>query len=126
MRRGFLLVTFLLFFFAHQARADYKVIVRADAGLKTIQPICVQLLCRVVRGLDGGFGQVFLISVPDWINPDTFLQALQLQNGIADAELDIRVKIPQPVINNFSVPELSDSQPVNYFGAPVWNGYANQ
>src|SRR5262249_16110018 len=78
------------------------------------------------RGLDGAFGQVFLISVPDLINPDAFLQTLQLQNGIADAELDTGIKVTQPVISNLSVPELSDSQPVNYFGAPVWNGYANQ
>src|SRR5262245_19624277 len=106
MRRGFLLVTFLLFFFANQARADFKVIVRADAGLSTIQPICIQLLCLVVRGLDGAFVQVFLISVPDWINPDTFLQILQLQNGIADAELDIGIKVMLPAISNLSVPEL--------------------
>jgi subtilisin family serine protease len=126
MKRGFLLVTFMFFVFVQQAKADYQVIVRADAGLSVIQPVCALLLCKVVRGLDGTLGQVFLVSVPSLINPTTFLQSVQIQIGISNAELDIGIKLTQPFINDLSVPALVDTQPVSYFGATVWSGYANQ
>ena len=126
MKRGFLLVTFILFVFAQQAKGDYQVIVCADAGLSAIQPACALLLCRVVQGLDGVLGQVFLVSVPGSIDPYAFLQSLQIQIGISNAELDIGINLTQPFINDLSVPALADNRPVNYFGARVWNGYANQ
>jgi subtilisin family serine protease len=126
MKRRLLLLAFLFLLFTQQAKADYQVIVRADSGLQAIQPVCALLLCRVIQGLDGALGQVFLISVPAGTNPTTFLQILQIQVGISDAELDIEIKLTQPLINNLSVPELSDSRPLDYFGATVWNGYANQ
>jgi len=60
MKRGFLLVTFILFVFAQQAKGDYQVIVRADAGLSAIQPACALLLCRVVQGLMASWVKCFL------------------------------------------------------------------
>ncbi len=126
MKRGFLLVAFILFGFAQQAKADYQVIVRADAGLSGLQPVCALLLCRVVQGLDGVLGQVFLVSGPSGVDPNAFLQSLQIQIGISNAELDIGINLTQPFINDWTVPALADTRPVNYFGAIVWNGYANQ
>lgn len=126
MKRGFLLVTFVFILYSQQARADYQVIVRADGGVAVVQQVCGVLQCQVIRGLDGTLGQVFLISAPSLTNPDTFLQILQIQNGISDAELDTGITLTQPLINDVNVPQLSDAQPVNYFGATVWNGYANQ
>jgi len=69
---------------------------------------------------------VILVAVPGSIDPYAFLQSLQIQIGISNAELDIGINVTQPFINDLSVPALADNRPVNYFGARVWNGYANQ
>src|SRR5262249_52017280 len=54
------------------------------------------------------------------------LQSMQIQIGISNAELDIGINLTQPFINDLSAPALADNRPVNYFGATVWNGYANE
>ncbi|PYV70816.1 MAG: hypothetical protein DMG97_18220 [Acidobacteria bacterium] len=127
VKSRFLSVAVLFLLFAQQARANHRFIVRIGAGLPGIQRICTALACTVTRGLDGTLGQLFLVSVLDSANPDTVLQLLQSQNGVSSVELDIPIKIPQIPDSNVIVPRgLYDWRPFNYFGATVWNGYANQ
>src|SRR5262249_52790537 len=95
-------------------------------GLTVIQQICTVLGCFVSRGLDGSFGQVFLLSVPDTVNPETFLLILQRQPGVSTAELDELVRIPQDPVSNGLPAGLWDNKLVNYFGKNVWEGYAQQ
>ena len=126
-KRLFLLVTVLFVLFPQQARAEYRFIVRVGDGLPSIQRICTGLGCTVKEELDGALGQLFLVSVPDSVSPNIFLQLLQSQIGVSDVELDIPINI-LPIPGSYAeVPSgLSDSRPYNYFGKTVWNGYANQ
>ena len=127
VKGGLLLAAVLFVVFAQQARANDRFIVRVSAGLPGIQRICTALACAVTRGLDGTLGQLFLVSVLDSANPNALFQLLQSQNGVSSVELDIPINIPQISESNVVVPSgLYDSRPFNYFGATVWNGYANQ
>src|SRR6266581_6729250 len=52
--------------------------------------------------------------------------ALQIENGVSNAELDVPLNIA-PLPGSYAIPSgLSDSRPFYYFGTTVWNGYANQ
>jgi len=126
-KRLFLLVTVLFVLFPQQARAEYRFIVRVGDGLPSIQRICTGLGCTVKEELDGTLAQLFLVSVPDSVDPNIFLLLLQSQIGVSDVELDIPINI-LPIPGSYAeVPSgLSDSRPYNYFGKTVWNGYANQ
>src|SRR5437762_2825719 len=122
----FLLVALLFMFFAQPARADSRFIVRVADGLPSIQRICTLLSCTVTRGLDGTLGRVFLVSVPDFTTY-IFLLLAQIQSDVYNVELDIPINIPQIPGSNAPPPlGLTDSQPIDYFGGTVWNGYANQ
>jgi subtilisin family serine protease len=81
----------------------------------------------VVRGLDGNLGQLFLLTTPDAVDPTVFLTILLSTPGVVDAELDQAISLIGG-LNTVTTPPpgLTDSAPVNYFGASVWNGYANQ
>src|SRR5215510_4698955 len=120
MKYRLLLVVCLSILFVQPANADTRIIVRVDTGLTAIQQICTVLGCSVSRGLDGSFGQVFLVSVPDTVNPDLFLQILQRQPGVSTAELDVLVRIPQDPVSNGLPAGLWDNKLVNYFGENVW------
>ncbi len=126
VKSHFLFVAVLFVLFARQASAENRFIVRVSGGLPGIQRICTLLPCTVIRGLDGTLGQLFLVSGPDFVNPDIFLTLLQIQIGVSGVELDVPLSIgPIPV--SYAIPSgLSDSRPFSYFGTTVWNGYANQ
>jgi subtilisin family serine protease len=81
--------------------------------------------CNVAGGLDGTLSKVFLVTTPDFIDPNAFLQILRSQPGIAHAELDALLKVMQATA---AAPPswLSDNTPVNYFGATVIHGYVSQ
>jgi subtilisin family serine protease len=126
VKSRFLGVAFLFLLLAQHARAEHRFIVRVGGGLTGIQQICTALGCTVTRGLDGTLGQLFLVGVPDAVDPDLFLLLLQIQSGVSNVELDIPINL-LPISGSNTVPSgLSDSSPLDYFGRTVWNGYANQ
>ena len=122
-----MLVIFSLFFaaWAAPATADTRFIVRHAAGLTSLQGICATLGCNVSGSLDGGAGKLFLVTAPPLVDPNAFLQILLAQPGITNAEVDALLKVLQATAT--APPSgLSDTIPVNYFGASVMHGYVAQ
>jgi len=107
------------------AAADNRFIVRVSSGLDPLQDACLVLGCNVGSGLDGSLGRVFLVSTPDFIDPNAFLQILRSQPGIRHVELDVLLKVMQATA---AAPPsgLSDNAPVDYFGVTVIHGYVSQ
>jgi len=105
------------------------VIVRTNLGLAGLQNACLANGCTVVRSLDGG-NQVYLVQPAQGLLPDVLAAVLRLVNGILDAEPDQLLAIPPNVTGQPYQTQLPtylyDQTPVNYYGAIVWNGYANQ
>jgi subtilisin family serine protease len=118
----------LLVFFglwSSPAAADNRFIVRAPSGLTSLQQVCLVLGCNVSGGLDGSLGKLFLVTAPGFIDPNTFLQTLRSQPGVAHVELDALLKVMQATAT--APPSgLSDNTPVDYFGATVIHGYVSQ
>jgi Subtilase family len=114
-------------FFTTPARADNRFIVRSTLGDSALKQLCLLQSCTVVTGIDGTLNQVFLLTAPSTIDPTTFLSLLRSTPGIVGAELDQIINLVGG-LNTVTTPPagLTDSTPVNYFGATVWNGYANQ
>jgi hypothetical protein len=118
----------LLVFFglwSSPAAADNRFIVRDPSGLTSLQQVCLVLGCNVAGGLDGTLSKVFLVTTPDFIDPNAFLQTLRSQPGITNVELDALLKVMQAT--GAAPPSgLSDNTPVNYFGVTVIHGYVSQ
>src|SRR5882762_7700727 len=118
----------LLIFFglwSSPAAADNRFIVRARSGPVALQQICLVFGCNVSSGLDGDLGKLFLVTTPDFIDPNAFLQTLRSQPGIKHVELDTLLKVMQATAT--AAPSgLSDNTPVDYFGATVIHGYVSQ
>jgi subtilisin family serine protease len=109
------------------AAADERFIVRASSGLTLLQQSCLLLGCTVppAGGIDGALGRVFLVTTPDLLDPNAFLQILRSQPGIEHVELDALLKVMQATAGE--IPSaLRDNTPVNYFGATVIHGYVSQ
>src|SRR5229473_5213898 len=107
------------------AAADNRFIVRAPSGLPSLQQVCLILGCNVSGGLDGSLGRLFLVTTPDLIDPNAFLQTLRSQPGITHVELDALLRVMQATATA-PPPGLSDNSPVAYFGATVIHGYVSQ
>ncbi len=106
------------------AQADNRYIVRTNGGLPIVRSVCMLLGCNVAGGLDGALGNVFVITTSNTVPAASFLDTLVRQIGIVDAEQDLTALVAD---SNYSVPPaLTDSAPVNYFGASVPHGYVNQ
>jgi subtilisin family serine protease len=118
----------LLVFFglwSSPAAADNRFIVRAPSGLSSLQQVCLALGCNVSGGLDGGLGKLFLVTTPDLLDPNAFLETLRSQPGITHVELDALLKVMQA--SGAAPPNgLSDNAPVPYFGVTVIHGYVSQ
>lgn len=109
------------------AAAQNRFIVRSGLGQQGLTQFCLLQGCTVAGGLDGSLGQVFLLTTPGTIDPNGFLLLLGNTAGISDAEQDQTVSLVGGQNWLSGVPwGLTDNNPVNYFGATVWNGYANQ
>jgi hypothetical protein len=107
------------------ATAQQGVIVRASLGLPGLNATCLLLNCTVSASLGDPSGQLFLITSNTSVDPILFLTTLTNQLGIVDAELDQQVSLIEATAG--PVPEsLLDQTPLPYYGAPVWDGYANQ
>jgi subtilisin family serine protease len=126
-RRLWLLLALLFVFSAKPAAAEQRYVVRTTLGLSGLQNVCLLHLCNVVRTVDGAVGQLFVVTTSDLLNPNLFLGLLRLVPGIVDAEVDQILVITSGLASVTNIPAgLSENSPVNYFGAQVWNGYANQ
>lgn len=107
------------------AVAQQRVIVRDNLGLGGLQVTCLVLNCNVALNLGDPSGQLFLITVDNSVNLNSLLTVLLNQVGIVDAEVDQQLYLIGATAG--PIPEsLTDSTPLVYYGAPVWDGYVNQ
>lgn len=107
------------------ASAQQRFIVRDNLGLTGLNTTCLLLNCSVSANLGDPTGHVFLIKVNTSIEPLAFLTILLNQVGIVDAEVDQPVSLIEATAG--PIPEsLLDQTPLPYYGAMVWDGYANQ
>jgi subtilisin family serine protease len=126
-RHLWLLLAFFFFATAQSSVAEQRFIVRSNLGLPGLQSLCLIHTCTVVRNLDGTVNQLFLVTVPDFIDSNLFLITLRLLPGIIDAEVDQLLNITSGLATIASAPpELLETTPVPYYGVQVWSGYANQ
>jgi subtilisin family serine protease len=119
------LLLLLAVFCAPAAEAQTRLIVRDSLGLPGINLTCLLAGCQVVTGLGDPNGQLFLVTLPSFLNPVTAILQLNLQLGILSVEIDQPVHT-QPA-NAASDPSyLTDKAPTPYYGATVWHGYLAQ
>jgi subtilisin family serine protease len=119
------LLVMLVSLCAPAAQAQTRLIVRDSLGLPGINLTCWLLGCNVVRGLGDPQGQLFLITLPSFLDPVTVLLQLKLDLGIVDVELDQTVDT-QDTAYASSASYLSDETPTSYYGSTVWHGYLAQ
>jgi len=110
------------------AAAESRYIVQTNGGLSSVLNLCNLLGCQVQGALDGQIGKTFLVTstgnlLANLVNGTLTLVESAL--GIVSVEPDNLLAMPLPALP--SVPSgLSDTAPVNYYGAVVWHGYAAQ
>jgi subtilisin family serine protease len=119
------LLLVLTAFCAPAAQAQTRLIVRDSLGLPGINLTCLLMGCRVVTGLGDPDGQLFLVTLPSFLNPITGLLQLNLQLGILSVEIDQNAKT-QPAYASPAPSYLTDEAPTQYYGATVWHGYVAQ
>jgi subtilisin family serine protease len=126
MKRYYWILCLLLLTVAVQpASAQQRLIVRDELGASGLQLTCFVLNCNVGINLGDPSGQVFLITVNDSVNLNSFLTLLLNEVGVVNAEVDQQLLLVGAAAG--PVPEsLTDSTPLVYYGSPVWNGYVNQ
>jgi subtilisin family serine protease len=107
------------------ASAQLGIIVRDQLGVAGLNTTCALLGCQVSTNLGDPSGQVFLVTVDGSANLNFFLTSILAQVGVLDAEVDQPLSLIEA--NAGPIPEsLLDQTPIPYYGAPVWDGYANQ
>src|SRR6516225_6688547 len=110
------------------AAAQNRYIVQTTGGLSSVLNLCNLLGCQVQGGLDGQIGKTFLVTssgnlLASLVNGT--LNVVESLLGIVSVEPDSLLAMPLPALP--SVPSgLSDTAPVNYYGAVAWHGYAAQ
>ncbi len=107
------------------ANAQQGIIVRDSLGAAGLNATCLLLDCQVSMNLGDPAGQVFLVKVNATTDLTVFLTSLLGQLGVVDAEIDQQLGLVEAAAG--PVPEsLLDQTPIPYYGAAVWDGYANQ
>jgi subtilisin family serine protease len=106
------------------------VIVRTTLGLDGLELVCLLHGCTVVRNLDNGIGQLYLVQPTDGLLPNLLVSLLELVDGIVDAEVDQVLVIPPDPSSSTATGNppsgLWDNTPVTYYGTTVPQGYVNQ
>lgn len=121
------ITTLILFVcLSSSARADVRVIVRADGGLSAVNLLCRLAGCTVLRGLDDPLQKLFLVVTPGSLNPLPLLSTLSLRVGGLSVELDLPVNLIQSNAVSGAPPWLLDRVPFPYYSDIVWHGYASQ
>jgi subtilisin family serine protease len=105
--------------------AQQGIIVRDSLGIDGLNATCLQLGCQVSMNLGDPAAQVFLVTINSTLDLNLFLPSLLNQAGVLDAEVDQQLSLIEATAG--PVPEsLLDQTPLPYYGATVWDGYANQ
>jgi hypothetical protein len=104
-----------------------RYIVRTTGGLLNLQALCAANFCQIVRPLDGGLNQVFLLAGPSNQDPLLLLSALEALPGVLDAELDQVITVATGGAQATTPPPaLVNTTPMQYYGSVVWQGYVDQ
>jgi subtilisin family serine protease len=115
----------LTLFHAGPAAAQQQLIVRTTS-LPLLKQACLLNSCTVVGNLDGKLNQLFLVDVPSILPISTVEAVLKVVPGVVDVEVNALLSIGGSVPLE-SIPNgLNQRSPVDYYGAPVWMGYAQQ
>lgn len=126
MKTPWIAALVLFFCLGAPAKADVRVIVRANGGVSAVNLLCQLAGCTVVRALEDPLNRLFLVTMPNLLNPLGLLSSLSLTVGGITVELDLPLNlIPSGAASN-APSWLQDLNPVSYFGDPVSNGYAWQ
>jgi subtilisin family serine protease len=89
-----------------------------------LQADCLVAGCTVSESIDGSLGQVFLVTVPDFLNVSTVQGLLATLSGVLNVEPDL---LAQTADSGYTIPPaLTDNTPISYYGATVPDGYVNQ
>jgi subtilisin family serine protease len=124
------LLAVLLLGMPAQAAAEQRIIVRTGgllSGLTVVQSACKLLGCKVLYGLDGSLGKLFLVSVPDTLDVSIVFKLLGGVLGVVGVEYDRTVWTEGGDGSGSQVPPaLLDKDPVSYYGTSVRGGYVRQ
>jgi subtilisin family serine protease len=126
-----LLAVLLLGLAPAQASAEQRIIVRTGgllSGLTVVQSACKLLGCKVLYGLDGSLGKLFLVSVPDSLDVSIVFKLLGGALGVVGVEYDRTVwtEGSDGGGGNQVPAALLDKDPVSYYGTSVRGGYVRQ
>jgi subtilisin family serine protease len=141
MRYRLILITMILVSCVAPARAQLlppifpspvtpqRFILRAPGGIGVVQTVCGLIGCGLLESLGDPDSQVFVIST-SFPAPLNQLNTLLSFLGITNIEPDLLVSLlpATPLISGATgVPDgLRDTNLVQFYGSPVWNGYASQ
>ena len=104
-----------------------RYIVTAPGGINVVQVLCSLIGCSLLESLGDPLSQVFVITTS--VVDDVLYGLLDLL-GIVHIEIDQLISLlpVSPLISDLTQPPggLSDSNPVEFYGSTVWNGYASQ
>jgi len=125
--RAFFVLVVLLFVAlgAQSSAAQTRLVVRDSLGLPNLLNVCHLLGCSVLQAVGDPDGQVFVVQLPQALDPVTTLLLLQLNLGIVSVELD-QVVHTQSASAGPAPSYLTDKTPVSYYGSTVWRGYITQ
>src|SRR5271163_4854086 len=110
------------------ANAQNRYIVRTSGGLGSVLKLCLSANCQVQGSLDGSIGKTYLVTSSQNLlaNLLGFVgNLLESLLGIESVEADQLLPLPQTLMTTIPA-GLSDTTPVDYFGAIVTHGYATQ
>ena len=126
MSLSFVIFLLLSIFNSVPALAGQRLIVRTT-NLPLLQQTCLLNSCQIVRNLDGTVNQLFLVTIPDGVLGNLVTAILQGLPGVLHVEQDLVRTISSGLAQIAGVPSgLNARDSINYYGAPVWSGYANQ
>ena len=119
---------FILVFITAAAKpsaADTRIIVRDTLGSAAMNATCTLLGCTVDWGLGDPGGQLFLVILPDALDPALSIAQLLTLPGITAVEIDQVVNV-QGATATAPPPALYDNAPMDYYGTTVRHGYVYQ
>ena len=127
--RGFFTLLLVLAFAAPRGIAQTtatantsRLIVQDSLGLNGVLNLCILLNCSTVEAIGDPQGQVFMIETPASL---PLVSSLLNLLGLVAVETDQSV-FTEAAIAGATPSYLTDTTPVTYYGATVWQGYVDQ
>lgn len=105
-------------------QAAQRFVVRISNGSADVQTACAVVGCNVAESIDGALGNVFLVTMPDILDPTVALQLLQGAHGVINVEPDLLAHTADA--GSQAPPTLLDTTPTTYYGSTVPHGYVSQ